>query len=156
MCFASGNIYPTCWFKFLLSCEGSVFDPLGINPDVCSHLNSTWESFLSLLSPTFESTSGTKREKSSSARGVAGVLSLLLNIFFFSLKPFYKQLIVRGLGNWREFFQPWQLQWRTVQLILGTSLKARYPENFSSCWGTWPYHDLEYIYLSVGLIEKLL
>ncbi|KAJ0090376.1 hypothetical protein Patl1_14389 [Pistacia atlantica] len=54
------------------SCEGSVFDPLGINPDVRSSLNSTWESFMSLLSPTFEST--TRKEKSSSARGLAAAI----------------------------------------------------------------------------------
>ncbi|XP_021277134.1 preprotein translocase subunit SCY1, chloroplastic isoform X2 [Herrania umbratica] len=53
--------------------KGSVFDPLGINPDV-SGLNGVWESFLALLTPTFESTSGTKKEKSSSARGVAAAI----------------------------------------------------------------------------------
>lgn len=67
------NAISTSTSKFK-SCEGSVFYPLGINPDVCSRLNSTWESFLSLLSPTFESTSGTKREKPSSARGVAAAM----------------------------------------------------------------------------------
>ncbi|XP_044472513.1 preprotein translocase subunit SCY1, chloroplastic [Mangifera indica] len=54
------------------SCESSVFDPLGVNPDVCSSLNSAWESFVSLLSPSFEST--TKKEKSSSARGLAAAI----------------------------------------------------------------------------------
>ncbi|EOY31627.1 SECY isoform 1 [Theobroma cacao] len=53
--------------------KGSVFDPLGINPDV-SGLNGVWESFLALLTPTFESTSGTKKGKSSSARGAAAAI----------------------------------------------------------------------------------
>ncbi|OMO94156.1 SecY/SEC61-alpha family [Corchorus capsularis] len=56
------------------SYKGSVFDPLRINPDVPSGLNDVWESFLALLAPTFESTSGTKKEKSSSARGVAAAI----------------------------------------------------------------------------------
>ncbi|MBA0564337.1 hypothetical protein Golob_009285, partial [Gossypium lobatum] len=54
--------------------KGSVFDPLGINPDESSGLNGVWDSFLSLLTPTFESTSGTRKEKSSSARGVAAAI----------------------------------------------------------------------------------
>ncbi|GMN64917.1 hypothetical protein TIFTF001_033977 [Ficus carica] len=52
------------------SSEGSVFDPLGINSDVSSGLNATWESFISLISQTFESSSSTRNEKSS-ARGLA-------------------------------------------------------------------------------------
>ncbi|GMI81130.1 SECY homolog 1 [Hibiscus trionum] len=54
--------------------KGSVFDPLGINPDVSSGLNGVWDSFIALLAPTFESTSGTKKDKSSSARGVAAAI----------------------------------------------------------------------------------
>ncbi|XWS73184.1 hypothetical protein CRYUN_Cryun02cG0104400 [Craigia yunnanensis] len=54
--------------------KGSVFDPLGINPDVSSGLNSVWENFLALFTPTLKSTSGTKKEKSSSARGVAAAI----------------------------------------------------------------------------------
>lgn len=57
--------------KLLCSSEGSVFDPLGINPDVSSSLNANLDNFFGLLSQTFESTSSTKKEKSS-ARGVAG------------------------------------------------------------------------------------
>ncbi|KAG2699256.1 hypothetical protein I3843_07G183900 [Carya illinoinensis] len=55
------------------SCEGSVFDPLGIDSDVSSGLNGIWDSFLCLFSQTFESTSSTKKEKPTSARGVAAI-----------------------------------------------------------------------------------
>ncbi|XVF47750.1 hypothetical protein PTKIN_Ptkin03bG0135900 [Pterospermum kingtungense] len=51
--------------------KGSVFDPLGINPEVSSGLNNVWESFLAFLAPALESTSGTKP---SSARGVAAAI----------------------------------------------------------------------------------
>uniref|UniRef100_A0A2N9HC02 CpSecY n=1 Tax=Fagus sylvatica TaxID=28930 RepID=A0A2N9HC02_FAGSY len=56
------------------SCEGSVFDPLGINSDGSSGLNSVWESFLSLFSQTYESASSAKKEKPTSARGVAAAI----------------------------------------------------------------------------------
>ncbi|GMI92870.1 SECY homolog 1 [Hibiscus trionum] len=68
----------------------SVFDPLGINPDICSGLNGVWESFLALLAPAFESTSGTKKDKSSSARGVAAAIedsSIEFGDFFKGLLP---------------------------------------------------------------------
>ncbi|XP_041019043.1 LOW QUALITY PROTEIN: preprotein translocase subunit SCY1, chloroplastic [Juglans microcarpa x Juglans regia] len=55
------------------SCGGSVFDPLGIDSDVSSGLNAVWDSFLCLFSQTFESTSSTKKEKPTSARGVAAI-----------------------------------------------------------------------------------
>lgn len=56
------------------SCDGSVFDPLGINSDVPSGLNAAWESFLCLFSQTYESASSAKKEKPSSARGVAAAI----------------------------------------------------------------------------------
>ena len=59
--------------KLLFSCEGPVFDPLEINSDNYLGLNATWGSVLGLLSPTFESTSSTKKDKSASGRGVAGL-----------------------------------------------------------------------------------
>ncbi|CAL5358600.1 unnamed protein product [Camellia sinensis] len=60
------------------SCEGSVFDPLGIDSDNSLGLSdSPWESVLSFLSQKFESTSSTRKEKPSSARGVAGDTSTL-------------------------------------------------------------------------------
>lgn len=59
-----------CWFEWHFRCEASTFDPLGINPDLSSSLNSTWESFLGLFTQTFESSS-TRNDKSS-GRGVAG------------------------------------------------------------------------------------
>ncbi|XP_012077484.1 preprotein translocase subunit SCY1, chloroplastic isoform X2 [Jatropha curcas] len=55
------------------SCEDSVFDPLGINTDVYSGLNSAWERLLALLSPISESASSAKRDKPS-ARGVAAAI----------------------------------------------------------------------------------
>nr|KJB53848.1 hypothetical protein B456_009G007500 [Gossypium raimondii] len=82
VCRASLSVHPKptsnsqSWDLSLLSNsqKGSVFDPLGINPDESSGLNGVWDSFLSLLTPTFESTSGTRKEKSSSARGVAAAI----------------------------------------------------------------------------------
>ncbi|KAE9462475.1 hypothetical protein C3L33_05610, partial [Rhododendron williamsianum] len=57
------------------SSEGSTFDPLGINSDSSTDLNvSPWESFLGLLSPNFESTSSTRKDKSSSTKGVAAAI----------------------------------------------------------------------------------
>ncbi|WZZ02736.1 hypothetical protein YC2023_088657 [Brassica napus] len=56
------------------SSEVSTFDPLGINPKEASGLSSIWESLLSVLSPSFESSSGSKRDKPSSGRGVAAAI----------------------------------------------------------------------------------
>ncbi|GLU10342.1 hypothetical protein SLE2022_271560 [Rubroshorea leprosula] len=55
------------------SSKGSVFDPLGINPDVSSGLKGPWEGFLALLMPTFESAPSTKKDKYSS-RGLAAAI----------------------------------------------------------------------------------
>ncbi|KAJ6407019.1 hypothetical protein OIU84_010522 [Salix udensis] len=52
------------------SCESSSFDPLGINLDVPSSLNASWESLLAYLSPILESSSSTKKDK----RGVAAAI----------------------------------------------------------------------------------
>lgn len=60
----------------LFSSEASTFDPLGINPKEASGLSSIWETFLSVLSPSLESSSGSKRDKPSSGRGVAGPIKL--------------------------------------------------------------------------------
>ncbi|KAJ6863204.1 hypothetical protein NC652_039916 [Populus alba x Populus x berolinensis] len=46
------------------------FDPLGINSNVPSSLNASWESLLAFLSPIFESASSTKKDK----RGVAAAI----------------------------------------------------------------------------------
>ncbi|CAI9098684.1 OLC1v1035373C5 [Oldenlandia corymbosa var. corymbosa] len=54
--------------------QTSIFDPLGIESEKPSALHSAWESVLSLLSQTFESTSGTRKEKSSSSKGVAAAI----------------------------------------------------------------------------------
>lgn len=56
------------------SSEASTFDPLGINPKEASGLSSIWETFLSVLSPSLESSSGSKRDKPSSGRGVAAAI----------------------------------------------------------------------------------
>ncbi|KAJ7979524.1 Preprotein translocase subunit SECY, chloroplastic [Quillaja saponaria] len=58
----------------LSSCEASSFDPLGINSDVYSALNSTRDCLECLFSQTLKSTSSTKREKPNSARGVAAAI----------------------------------------------------------------------------------
>ncbi|KAF4348506.1 hypothetical protein F8388_008270 [Cannabis sativa] len=80
LCRASLNLhrkpYNTNSWSFGLqsnSSEGAVFDPLGINPDVSSGLNTAWEGFVGLVSQTFESTSGTKNKKPS-ARGMAAAM----------------------------------------------------------------------------------
>ncbi|PQP94681.1 preprotein translocase subunit SCY1 chloroplastic [Prunus yedoensis var. nudiflora] len=54
--------------------EAPVFDPLGINSDCNSGLNATWESFLGLLSQKLESASSSKKEKPTSARGLAAAI----------------------------------------------------------------------------------
>ncbi|GER52086.1 protein translocase secy subunit, partial [Striga asiatica] len=54
--------------------ESSVFDPLGICPDGLSNLTTAWESALEYFSPTLRSSSGTRKEKSSSSRGVAAAI----------------------------------------------------------------------------------
>lgn len=55
-------------------CDSSAFDPLGINPGGLSDLNTAWESVLELFSQTFKSTSGTRKDKTSSTRGVAAAI----------------------------------------------------------------------------------
>ncbi|XP_051113468.1 preprotein translocase subunit SCY1, chloroplastic isoform X2 [Andrographis paniculata] len=54
--------------------EISAFDPLGINPDGLSNLKKSWESGLELFSQTLMSTSGTRKDKVSSAKGVAAAI----------------------------------------------------------------------------------
>ncbi|KAL0383185.1 UNVERIFIED_CONTAM: Preprotein translocase subunit SCY1, chloroplastic [Sesamum calycinum] len=56
--------------------QSAVFDPLGINPDGLSDLRSAWGSLLELFSQPLQSTSGTRKEKTSSARGVAGFFDI--------------------------------------------------------------------------------
>ncbi|KAL8488774.1 hypothetical protein ACS0TY_024432 [Phlomoides rotata] len=56
------------------SCESPVFDPLGINPDGLPDIKTACESVLEVFSQTFKSASGTRKEKSSSARGVAAAI----------------------------------------------------------------------------------
>ncbi|KAI9117405.1 hypothetical protein K1719_011571 [Acacia pycnantha] len=50
------------------------FDPLGINPDLSSALNPTWENMVCLFSQTFQSFSSTGKEKTNSSRGVAAAI----------------------------------------------------------------------------------
>lgn len=55
--------------------DGSGFDPLGINSDNYSSLSTASESVLSFFTQTYESTStSTKKDKSSSPRGVAAAI----------------------------------------------------------------------------------
>ncbi|TQE13960.1 hypothetical protein C1H46_000382 [Malus baccata] len=70
------NSTTTSWKLGVLSSrsEASVFDPLGINSDVNSGVNATWESFVGILSQTFESASSSKKEKPTSARGLAAAI----------------------------------------------------------------------------------
>ncbi|XP_052199105.1 preprotein translocase subunit SCY1, chloroplastic isoform X4 [Diospyros lotus] len=66
------------WFGLIFidnSCESSKFDPLGINLDTSTGLNvAPWESVLGWLTQKYESTSSTRKEKPSSARGVAAAI----------------------------------------------------------------------------------
>lgn len=50
-----------------------MFDPLGIEQDNSWGVASAWDGVLKFVSQTFESSSGTRKDRSSSARGVAGV-----------------------------------------------------------------------------------
>ncbi|KAF7806597.1 preprotein translocase subunit SECY, chloroplastic isoform X1 [Senna tora] len=54
--------------------EGANFDPLGINSDLSSALNSSWENLVCLFSQTFESASSREKEKPNSSRGVAAAI----------------------------------------------------------------------------------
>ncbi|KAI5675400.1 hypothetical protein M9H77_06350 [Catharanthus roseus] len=56
------------------SCEASAFDPLGINSDTLLELSTAWDNFLGLFSQSFESTSGPRKERTSSAKGVAAAI----------------------------------------------------------------------------------
>ncbi|XP_061360444.1 preprotein translocase subunit SECY, chloroplastic isoform X2 [Gastrolobium bilobum] len=54
--------------------EVAIFDPLGINSDLNSALNSTCKNLVSLFSQTFESASRTEKEKPNPSRGVAAAI----------------------------------------------------------------------------------
>ncbi|KAF3619994.1 Preprotein translocase subunit SECY, chloroplastic [Capsicum annuum] len=66
------NIAPS-WnlglFQSTNSCNSTAFDPLGINSG-----KSSWDNLVSLLSQTFENSSNTRKEKNSSARGLAAAI----------------------------------------------------------------------------------
>ncbi|PIA58888.1 hypothetical protein AQUCO_00400027v1 [Aquilegia coerulea] len=53
--------------------DASSFDPLGIDSDVSFRFNAAWDSILAFFSQTFESTSSTRKDRSSS-RGVAAAI----------------------------------------------------------------------------------
>uniref|UniRef100_A0A7C9DBU8 Translocon Sec61/SecY plug domain-containing protein n=1 Tax=Opuntia streptacantha TaxID=393608 RepID=A0A7C9DBU8_OPUST len=90
----STRIKPTSWTAASLStsssatttsCENSAFDPLGINPDKSCGLASAWDGAVGFLAETFESASGTRKDRPSSARGVAAAIedsSIDLGDFF--------------------------------------------------------------------------
>ncbi|XP_010687713.2 preprotein translocase subunit SECY, chloroplastic [Beta vulgaris subsp. vulgaris] len=71
---------PTSWISASLSstttpsCESSVFDPLGIEKDKSWDVAGTWDGVLRFVSQTFESTSGTRKDRTSSGRGVAAAI----------------------------------------------------------------------------------
>lgn len=66
-----------CCFK-LCSSDGAHFDPLGINSDLPSALNSTWENLLCLFTQPFESSSSTEKGKPNNSQGVAGDIFLCI------------------------------------------------------------------------------
>ena len=65
---------PHLLIQTLCSYDVANFDPLGINSNLSSALNSSWENLVSLFSQTFESASSTNKEKPNSSRGVAGFI----------------------------------------------------------------------------------
>jgi protein transport protein SEC61 subunit alpha len=67
---------------------------LNINSDLSSGINAAWESFLCLFSQTYESASSTKKEKPTSARGVAGLSLDFKKCFFFFFPSFSQDLEV--------------------------------------------------------------
>ncbi|KAH9304313.1 hypothetical protein KI387_008717, partial [Taxus chinensis] len=54
--------------------EDTQFDPLGINEEPCSDLQSLWEDFLTILSPSTQNSLSLKQEKTSSTRGAAAAI----------------------------------------------------------------------------------
>ncbi|KAF6149088.1 hypothetical protein GIB67_018666 [Kingdonia uniflora] len=54
--------------------DASVFDPLDINSDKTLGLNAAWESVVDIFTQTFESTTNSRRDKSSSSRGLAAAI----------------------------------------------------------------------------------
>ncbi|XP_047947204.1 preprotein translocase subunit SCY1, chloroplastic-like [Salvia hispanica] len=56
------------------SCESSSFDPLGIDPGGFSAIKTAWESVVEVFSQISEGNSGIRKEKASSARGVAAAI----------------------------------------------------------------------------------
>ncbi|KAK1275182.1 hypothetical protein QJS04_geneDACA003946 [Acorus gramineus] len=67
------NPFKRC-YSLASSIDGSAFDPLGINTEASLGGNASRGSIVDLISQTFQSTSSTRREKSSSARGVAAAI----------------------------------------------------------------------------------
>ncbi|KAH8481960.1 hypothetical protein H0E87_029424 [Populus deltoides] len=71
VCRASFSVQPKPNTKsWNTTLNANSFDPLGINSNVPSSLNASWESLLAFLSPIFESASSTKKDK----RGVAAAI----------------------------------------------------------------------------------
>ncbi|KAG5020184.1 hypothetical protein AAZX31_06G210600 [Glycine max] len=56
------------------SSELANFDPLGINSDLSSGLNSTWKNLVCSITQTFESTSSAEKGKPNSSQGVAAAI----------------------------------------------------------------------------------
>jgi len=87
----------TCCFK-LCSSELANFDPLGINSDLSSGLNSTWKNLVCSITQTFESTSSAEKGKPNSSQGVAGIILL----FIYLMEPEIMSFVSpsnRGLFN---------------------------------------------------------
>ncbi|KAL8158799.1 hypothetical protein V2J09_000336 [Rumex salicifolius] len=66
--------HTTVSFALSTRSNSSVFDPLGINPDESPGLIGAWESLVSLVSDKLESSSGTRKDRPSSSRGVAAAI----------------------------------------------------------------------------------
>ncbi|KAJ6958089.1 hypothetical protein NC653_039904 [Populus alba x Populus x berolinensis] len=92
VCRASFSVQPKPNTKsWNTTLNANSFDPLGINSNVPSSLNASWESLLAFLSPIFESASSTKKDK----RGIAVPLILVI-----SSKARYQENFSSFWGFW--------------------------------------------------------
>ncbi|KAK7327702.1 hypothetical protein VNO77_21790 [Canavalia gladiata] len=74
ICEASFSVQRRSNVTISTSNEVANFDPLGINSDLSSALNSTCKNLACLFTQTLESTSSTEKEKPNSSRGVAAAI----------------------------------------------------------------------------------
>jgi len=84
---------------------------LGLNSETSSGLGAAWESVQEFFSQTFESTSGTRKEKSSN-RGLAG---LFFGNTTFSMCMYNYVIVIKTL------LDKYSNEWKDCQYFLGKS-----------------------------------